>query len=287
MMIKRLLYIIAALYSSLHVVAQSPTFKNSIGMEFVLIPPGKVIIGKFTPPYPTPADTIKDDINKPDRIMWMGNEGSRGYNAQEYARAKELAIASAREGFEVVFNRPYYMGRFEVTQDQWRKVMGSNPSTFQHDTVVTSGSHPVENISWKDANEFIKRLNRLEKTKRYRLPSEFEWEYAARGGRQADIPWNEITASAQLGGGSTRPVGLKKANGFGLYDVLGNVWEWVADCYNEKAFADPSPPKKGSQHVLKGASFTGDVKNATYLTHAGGPGNQWDVGFRVLMETKE
>ena len=68
--------------------------------------------------------------------------------------------------------------------------------------------------------------------------------------------------------------------------MLGNVWEWTADLYNEKIFADKQPPASGSQHVLKGASFAGDVKNATYMTHAAGPANGWDVGFRIIMEER-
>jgi len=72
-----------------------------------------------------------------------------------------------------------------------------------------------------------------------------------------------------------------------LYDMLGNVWEWTEDYYNEKLFADPVPIKKGKEHVLKGAPFYGDVKNATYMTHAGGPGSKYDVGFRVVMEKLE
>ena len=69
--------------------------------------------------------------------------------------------------------------------------------------------------------------------------------------------------------------------------MLGNVWEWVDDYYNEKLFADRKPPSKGNQHVLKGASFVGDVKNATYMTHAGGPGNGWDVGFRIVKDAED
>ncbi len=69
--------------------------------------------------------------------------------------------------------------------------------------------------------------------------------------------------------------------------MLGNVWEWVDDYYNEKIFSDPVPPKKGKEHVLKGAPFYGDVKNATYMTHAGGPGSNYDVGFRLVMEKVE
>jgi formylglycine-generating enzyme required for sulfatase activity len=75
-------------------------------------------------------------------------------------------------------------------------------------------------------------------------------------------------------------------NAWGLYDMLGNVWEWVHDFYNEKIFADPEPPRSGKEHVLKGASFTGDVKNATYMTHAAGPGNGFDIGMRIVMEAK-
>jgi formylglycine-generating enzyme required for sulfatase activity len=82
--------------------------------------------------------------------------------------------------------------------------------------------------------------------------------------------------------GTTHPVGGKKPNAWGLHDMLGNVWEWVEDYYNEKQFADPTPPLTGTVHVLRGGSFTSDVKNATWSTHAAGPGNGYDVGFRIV-----
>lgn len=260
--------------------AQQNTFTNSIGMEFVRVAPGEILIGKFAPPYPVPADTVRGVEHA--MTMWMG-EG-RPYNAEEFRRAREMALRDSRPGFRVRIDKPYYIGAYEVTQAQWKRVMGTNPAIFQ-EGLADSDHHPVENVRWEDAQEFLRRLNRLEKGRHYRLPTEFEWEYAARAGAEGNISWPEAQAVAQLGGRTTYPVGQKEPNAWGLYDMLGNVWEWVDDYYNEKIFADPQPPASGQTHVLKGASFVGDVKNATWMTHAGGPGNGWDVGFRVVLET--
>ena len=250
---------------------------NTVGMEFVLIDVGTVVIGEFKPPYPVPADTVKSLPH--DYMMYMGQ--GRGYNEKEFKLAREMATRDSKEGNVFQISRPYYMATTEVTQGQWKSVMGYNPSQFKGDSL------PVENVSWQEVQKFIKKLNKLEKHKGYRLPSEAEWEHAARAGSKKDIPWKEIEVSANLNKKTTVTVASKKPNVWGLYDMLGNVWEWVDDYYNEKLFADPEPPKKGKQHVLKGASFVGDVKNATYMTHAGGPGNGWDVGFRIVKDIEE
>jgi formylglycine-generating enzyme required for sulfatase activity len=257
--------------------AQPEEYVNSIGMKFVLIHPGKMIVGKFQPPYPVADDTVKN-ANRPLN-MWMGD--GRQYSDTEFKLARDLATKDALPGFEVTISEFYYIGVFEVTQAQWKKVMGSNPSAFHRDSLA--GDFPVENISWRDAQKFIAKLNKLEKRNTYRLPTEFEWEYAARAGAVDEILWSDTQQQAQLGTKTTQRTGHKKPNAWGLHDMLGNVWEWVQDIYNEKIFADPVPPRKGDQHVLKGASFTGDVKNATYMTHAAGPANGWDVGFRIVM----
>ena len=250
---------------SFQLTAQQPEYTNTIGMQFVLIKPGTVTIGKF---QPTVGNKDFSGVPLPAKLV---------------KESERMALRDALPGFMVNINQPFYFGRFEVTQEQWLKVMGKNPSVFKNDS---SANHPVENITWKDAKKFIRKLNALDKNNVYRLPTEFEWEYAARAGANDDIPWKEIQVSAVLGGETPRSVGTKKPNAWGLYDILGNVWEWVHDFYNEKIFADPVPPKSGKQHVLKGASFTGDVKNATYMTHAAGPGNGFDVGLRVVMEVR-
>jgi formylglycine-generating enzyme required for sulfatase activity len=168
--------------------------------------------------------------------------------------------------------------------------MKTNPSIFQGDKVADAADrHPVENVTWEDAQTFLRRLNALEKTKVYRLPTEFEWEYAARAGEDADTPWTVIRERAIAGYNaffSTQTVGSKKPNAWGLYDMQGNVWEWVQDYYNEKLFADPTPPRSGKVHVLKGGGFAADVKNAIPATHAAGPGSKFDVGFRIVRDVK-
>jgi formylglycine-generating enzyme len=250
--------------------AQEPLVTNGIGMELVLIHPGTMTVGRFQPPYPKPPGTT--------------------YTTEEYARIEQAARADATPGFKVTIERPYYIGKYEVTQAEWKRVMGTNPSVFQG-AKVTDGEdrHPVENVTWADAQAFVRKLNSLEKTTTYRLPTEFEWEYAARAGADDDIAWSAIREQAIAGYNAyfnTHVVGEKKPNAWGLYDTLGNVWEWVQDYYNEKIFADPLPPRSGTQHVLKGGGFAAGVKNATYLTHAAGPGSGFDVGFRIVKEIR-
>ena len=248
--------------TALQLMSQEPVYTNAIGMQFVHIRPGNMVVGKFEPTVGEPGKSIPPEM---------------------YKKAVEMARRDRMPGFTVTLDQPYYIGKFEVTQEQWQKVMGKNPSVFKSDS---SKNHPVENITWKDARAFIKKLNKIDSKHRYRLPTEFEWEYAARAGARDDIPWKDIFGAAVLSGRAPSAVGTKMPNAWGLYDMLGNVWEWVQDFYNEKIFADPVPPKSGKQHVLKGASFTGDVKNATYMTHAAGPGNGFDIGLRIVMEVK-
>lgn len=276
------LILLIALIGNKLIAQERKSYVNSIGIEFVEIQPGTMIVGKFQP------TTTKFGFIEQYMTKESGDMGIPILPDKDYELSEELSKKDASPGFKATISKSYYIGKFEITQAQWKKVMGNNPSFFQGDK-VTGDSHqyPVESVSWKEAKAFIKKLNQLEKGKAiYRLPTEFEWEYAARAGATDDIAWNEINATAQIAKLTTQPVGGKNPNAWGLYDMLGNVWEWVDDFYNEKMFADPVPGKRGKEHVLKGAPFYGDVKNATYMTHAGGPGSNYDVGFRLVMELK-
>ena len=253
------------------------TWTNAIGMEFRLIQPGSIMVGRVELECPDSPDLREVD----EKSRWT---------QEDFEYCKELAKSHSRPGFAVSIEEPYYIGKYEVTQGQWQKVMGTNPSFFQGDKIDgESDQHPVENVTWAQAQTFINKLNSLDPTAEYRLPTEFEWEYAARAGNEELLSWAETRAQASIqdtNKGGTRPVGQMKPNAWGLHDMLGNVWEWVADYYNDKTFPDPVPPESGEIHVLRGGSFISDVANATYFYHAGGPGNGYDVGFRIVREVK-
>jgi len=189
---------------------------------------------------------------------------------------------------EVMISRSFELGKFEVTQGQWVKVMGSNPSRFTGDDRL-----PVENVSWNDAQAFIAKLNALNDGYRYRLPTEAEWEYAARGGTAGSQDGNldAIAWYDSNSGSKTHPVGQKQANGYDLYDMLGNVWEWCSDWYGENYYgsspaADSKGPSSGQYRVLRGGSWGVNSWGARVSGRVGsGPdGRSSGVGFRVCRE---
>ena len=162
------------------------------------------------------------------------------------------------------------MGETEVTQALWQAVTGSNPSNFKGDS-----QRPVEEVSWNDCQEFITKLNQLCASqlngRQFALPTEAEWEYAARGGKQSR--GYKYSGSNTLGnvawhwdnsGSTTHAVGTKQANELGLYDMSGNVFEWCQDwygSYRSSAQTDPTGPSTGSYRVLRGGSWDYDAWN--------------------------
>ncbi|GHU00250.1 hypothetical protein FACS1894154_08980 [Betaproteobacteria bacterium] len=199
------------------------TFTNSIGTEFILIP-----AGSFTMGADKNDKDADDDETPPHRVS---------------------------------ISQAFYLGKYEVTQGEWVAVMGSNPSKFK------GRSNPVEQVSWDDVQTFIQRLNAKEGTRKYRLPTEAEWEYAARAGTKSTYSFGDD--AGQLGayawyddnsGSQTHPVGQKKPNPWGLYDMHGNVLEWVNDWYNESYYSrsasnDPAGPSSGQTRVLRGGCW--------------------------------
>lgn len=154
----------------------------------------------------------------------------------------------------------FYIGKYEVTQAEWQAVMGTNPSQF-----TTCGANcPVESVSWNDVQTFITTLNRKSGAN-YRLPTEAEWEYASRSGGQSQkySGSNDVNAVAWYvtnSGSTTHPVGQLQANGLGLYDMSGNVWEWVSDwfgTFDSTAKTNPTGPSVGATHVQRGGAFNG------------------------------
>ncbi len=164
---------------------------------------------------------------------------------------------------KVTLTKGFYMGVYEVTQEEWEKVMGSTPSHFK------GPKKPVDTVSWDDAQEFIRKLSEKEKVT-YRLPTEAEWEYACRAGTTTEFYWGDDVGVAEIGRyawwagnedwreSGSKPVGQKKPNVWGLYDMSGNVWEWCEDWYGNYSSAsqtDPTGAAGGSDRVVRGGGW--------------------------------
>ena len=196
-----------------------PSFINSIGMEFVLIPNGTFMMGA----HDSDADADKDE----------------------------------KPAHRVTISRPFYLGKYPVTQAQWEEVMGTNPSWF-----CGYPNQPVEFVSWDNAFAFLRKLNEREWGSAYRLPTEAEWEHACRAGTETPRYHHDIEAIAWYrtnSNGQTHPVGQKLPNAWGLYDMLGNVREWCHDGarpYKMDAVVDPiGPTGAGALRVFRGGSW--------------------------------
>lgn len=224
------------------------------GMEFILIPEGEFLMGSLS------------------KEQGRYDDESPIHNVQ--------------------FKNPFYMGKYPVTQKQWVAVMGDNPSNFKGDDL------PVEKASWDDALEFIKKLNEKEKDNKYRLPSEVEWEYACRAetttrysfgdddSKLGDYAWN-----ADNSGGQTHPVGQKKHNPWDLYDMHGNVWEWVQDEWHSDyngASSDGSAWENGnsSTRVIRGGGWDGLARDcrSAIRSRLVASYRYVNVGFRLLRK---
>jgi uncharacterized protein (TIGR02996 family) len=255
-----------------------PTLTNSLGMKLALIPAGTFLMGS--------------------------PEGENGRGSEEGPQ------------HAVTLSQPFHLGIYPVTQEQYERVIGSNPSFFssrgggrQKVKKQDTRGFPVENVSWDDAVAFCRKLSEIPEEKQrgrvYRLPTEAEWEYACRGGLSSSTPFSfgHSLFSAQAnfkgnqpdGGTPTcpnldrpTPCGSYPANAFGLSDMHGNVWEWCADWYGSYppgAVTDPTGPSEGSVRMLRGGSWT----YFSWLCRAASRYGAWprdrrdDFGFRLAF----
>ena len=191
----------------------------------------------------------------------------------------------------VTLTKGYYLQTTEVTQGQWRAIMGNNPSRFSN----CGDGCPVEKVSWNDVQAFISKLNRKEGTNRYRLPTEAEWEYAARAGSTSRFCFgddedrlSEYAWYVRNSGGKTHSVAQKKPNAWILYDMHGNVWEWCQDWYSDYpsgSVTDPTGPSSGSSRVYRGGcwlNLAGLCRSANRLWYLPGYRSH-RLGFRLAL----
>ena len=188
---------------------------------------------------------------------------------------------------QVRISRGFWMGRYEVTQEQWEAVMGSNPSEFK----ICGPDCPVENVSWEDAQEFIRRLNEPESGTgfEFRLPTEAEWEYAARTRTSGDR-YGDLDTIGWHGGNSGRrphPVGQKAPNAWGLYDPVGNVWEWVQDWYGDYpggSLTDPTGRSSGMTRMRRGGGWDSSAQHSRSTARRPNPPSrrQFNNGIRLV-----
>ena len=194
---------------------------------------------------------------------------------------------------KVQITKGFWLGKFEVTQQQWKAVMGCNPSRFKGD------NRPVEQVSWQDCQEFIRKLSKNEGGRySFRLPSEAEWEYACRAGTKSAFHFGDNITPDQVNhigqspnGKETRSVGSFPSNAWELHDMHGNVWEWCNDWYSEEGFRevpgkDPRGPRNGSVRVFRGGSWYNQADYCRSAIRYGYlPAERHSIlGFRLLLE---
>lgn len=204
--------------------------------------------------------------------------------------------ATSEQGSEISDEKPvrsvtlsgYYIGKTEVTQALWQAVMGSNPSYFEGDDL------PVEQVSWDDCQEFIRKLNSLT-GQNFRLPTEAEWEFACRGGNNSrgykysgsnyidNVAWYDGNS-----GDKTHPVATKSPNELGIYDMSGNVWEWCADWYGDYSSGrqtNPKGPYGGSDRVCRGGSWNSGARYCRSSRRSYGypAGRDGHLGLRLAL----
>ena len=249
-------------------------YLNPHGMQFITVPAGEFTMGSTDP------EAIAIQIPDGD-------------------------VASLRDetpAHQVSFPQPFLLGRTEVTQGQWLAVMENRPGPADLWQQPDWQQLPVVSVSWPMAQRFAEELGKLDPSHHYRLPTEAEWEYAARAGSDGIYPWPEDDIEAHAwfihnSGDRPHPVASRKANAFGLHDMIGNAWEWTADWYSPDSYANradfslapinnPAGPQQGQRKVRRGGSYHCPLHLTRVAYRApDDPNAQYSVlGFRVIAE---
>lgn len=281
--------------------------KKAVAVLMVVFVTAFFAIAKENKPKASADDAPKVAAAQAEKTIDLGNEVSLTLvlvPAGEFdmgSPMSELKRDDDEAQHHIKLTKPFYMGKFEVTQLQFRVIMEQNPSKFGGDKL------PVDNINWYEACRFLKKLS--EKTGvKFRLPTEAEWEYACRAGTTtafntgttidsdlANYEAEEVYADGITGTSldSTCEVGKFKPNAFGLYDMHGNVWEWCSDYYDENYYkvtplSDPKGPQKGDGKVLRGGAWNEPPAKCRSAdrNHRGEKANQPVIGFRVVMDVE-
>ncbi len=263
------------------------------------VPPSKV---ELKGPEKTITGTVLSESGRPFKDPYTGMEfvfikggcfamgdtsGDGKFDVSPFSFAK----VDPKSIHEVCID-DFYLGVYEVTQGQWEKVIGDNPSAFKG-----GENYPVEEVSWVEVQQFLDQMNK-ETGGKYRLPTEAEWEYAARSGGKKEIfsgtnRVEELDQFAWYKGRGTSPVGQKKPNGLGLYDMSGNVWEWCFDWFDPRYYRNsprdnPKGPSTGHVRVRRGGSWAEPYFHLRAAHRAGhNPSGRWnDIGFRVSFSAR-
>lgn len=259
-----------ALLTLITLPVNSETVENFFGMKFVQIPAGEFVMGT-TDLEEASMEMPEPDVNK---------------------------LRDESPAHTVIFEQPFLLGQAEITQAQWLKVMENKPGPEKNWQQKNWRNLPVVSVSWFMAQRFTEELSKMDKHYHYRLPTEAEWEYAARAGSTGLRPWplddlEEYAWFINNSGDEPQSVATRKPNAFGLYDMIGNVWEWTADWYAPDIYKqgkriNPQGAKKGSARVRRGGSYHCPL----HLTRVGyrsadDPDKRYSVlGFRVVAEKK-
>jgi formylglycine-generating enzyme required for sulfatase activity len=222
-------------------------------------------------------------VGVPAGNFLMGSPQSEGGSASDEGPPHRVTISE-----------PFFIGTHEVTQTQWRAIMDQNPSVFSENE-----NNPVEMVSWNDTEEFLRRLNALNLGGTFRLPTEAEWEYAARAGSTTRFGFGEDPDFGLLqqhawfysrAEGRSHAIGLKKPNAWGLFDMHGNVWEWCSDWYapytDDQPITDPKGPNTGTDRIIRGGSWFNEpeaLRSANRHRHPP-DSRQTNLGLRVVWE---